>query len=212
MTITVPTHGQSNWDIPLNTALNDLQAQILINPASDAVWQPADQGYVTWTMDPAFASNATVLTSGVMALARVAVRAQGVSTVTVTRLEIGVNVAGITLTAGQNLAALYDSTGARLAITADQSATWNSIGHKSMNLTAPVNVAAGYYWIGLVSVGATPPQILRATTAAAGSLNSRTTAATTRFGTFGAALTSPPTSFAPGSIATSLNGWFMGAS
>lgn len=212
MTITVPTHGQSNWDVPLNVALNDLQAQILTNPASDAVWQPADQGYVSWTMDPAFASNSTVLTSGVMALGRLAVRAQGVSTVTVTRLEIGVNVAGITLTAGQNLAALYDSTGARLGVTADQSATWNSIGHKSMNLTAPVNVAAGYYWVGVVSVGATPPQLLRATQAAGASANSRTTAATTRFGTFGAGLTSPPTSFAPGSIVAGLNGWFMGVS
>lgn len=210
--VTTPTHGQANWDIPLNVALNDLQAQISVNPAFNTTWAPTDQGFVTWSVDPVSASNATVLTSGVMALARMVVRAQPATTQTITRLELGVNVAGIGLTAGQNLAAIYDSTGARLGITADQSATWNSIGHKSMNLTAPVNVAAGYYWVGVVSVGATPPQILRASSAAAGSINARTTVATSRFGTFGAALTSPPTSFAPGSITPGLIGWFMGAS
>lgn len=207
--VTTPTHGQLNWDVPLNAALNDLQAQINVSPV-DNTWIPADQGYIAWSVDPVSASNATALTAGVMTLVRVVVRTQ--TAVTVNNLEIGVNVAGVTLTAGQNFAALYDSTGARLGITADQSGTWNSIGHKTMALTAPVAVSAGKYWVGLVSNGATPPQILRATTAAAGSANSKLTAANTRFGSIGAGLTTPPVSITPALIAQVLMGWFAGLS
>lgn len=205
--VTTPTHGQANWDVPLNAALNDLQAQITALGV-DSTWHPADQGFISWSVDPASASNATALATGVMTVVRMAIRAQ--TSVTVTSLEIGVNVAGSGLTAGQNLAALYNSAGTRIGVTADQSGTWNSIGHKSMNLTAPVLVTPGLYWVGILSVGTTPPQILRATTAAAGSNNAGLTAANTRFGTIGAALTSPPASFTPATITPALMGWFAG--
>jgi len=212
MTIVTPTIGQTNWGPPLNAALNDLQGQ-LSGQSFNAVWMPSDQGYVTWSVDPANASNSTVLTAGVMALTRVAVRTQPGGTVTVTNIEAGVNVAGVTLTAGQNFAALYNPLGTRVGVTADQSATWNSIGHKTMAISGgPIVLGPGYYWVAFLSNGTTPPQMLRASQAAANSVNSRTTAATTRFGTFGAAQTVTPASITPGTIASNVNAWFAGLS
>jgi hypothetical protein len=210
--VTTPTHGQSNWDVPLNAALNDLQDQININPASDADWRPVDQGYVTWSMDPAFASNVSALTAGVMTLIKVPIRAKTGTTVLVSNIELGINSGGVTLTAGQNFAALYNSAGTRLALTADQSAVWTSAGHKTMALTVAQNLTSGYYWIAVLANGATTPQILRATNATAASANSKTTAATTRFGSFGAGLTATPASFTPASITPVLMGWFAGLS
>jgi len=205
--VTTPTHGQANWDIPLNAALNDLQDQININPVADGEWMPSDQSYVAWSIDPALAVNSSILTAGAMTLIRVAVRAKAATTVLVSNIEIGVGTAGVTLTAGQNFAALYNTAGTRLAVTADQSAVWTSTGHKTMALTVPQNLAAGYYWIGILPNGTTPPQLTRASSAA--SVNSKTTAATSRFGSFGAGQTATPASITPATI-TPVNIAFFG--
>src|SRR5690242_7915660 len=38
MLITPPTHGQSNWDVPLNTALNTLESEIVTNETDAQVY------------------------------------------------------------------------------------------------------------------------------------------------------------------------------
>lgn len=69
---------------------------------------------------------------------------------------------GVALTSGQNLSALYDTSGNRLAISADQTTEWTTTGNKDIPwIGGPLNLAAGDYFVGTLSVGTTPPQTMR---------------------------------------------------
>ncbi|MCX5537744.1 hypothetical protein OG785_45645 [Streptomyces sp. NBC_00006] len=144
------------------TAFNDggtIQAGLLQYPlsvANDPTFTPADHGLITWTHDPATlrsASNTT--TSGTVYLCKVKIVNR--STV-VSNVIVGIEAAGTGLTAGQSFVGLYDSSGTRLAVSADQSASWASTGMKSIALTAPQTLAVGTYYVAILSVGTTPPQ------------------------------------------------------
>lgn len=144
------------------TTFNDggtIQSGLLQYPLSttnDGTFIPSDQNLLTWTHDPATlrsVSNSPV-TSGTVILSKVKIVNR--STV-VTNVIVGIESAGVTLTAGQNLVGLYDSSGNRLAQSADQSANWTSAGMKTIALTAPVTLAVGSYYVAILAVGTTPP-------------------------------------------------------
>jgi hypothetical protein len=163
--------------------------------ASLPVYGPADLGWLTWSIDPAVASSSSAPNgAGIMALTRVKLP----TAATVTSICLYVATAGATLTSGQCFAALYDSTGARVGVTADLSTAWTSTGSKEHALTSPYAAAAGSYWVALLYNGTTGPLFSRAASSLA--TNTGLTAATARFGVYGSSQTTTPSSITPASI------------
>ncbi|WP_327719877.1 hypothetical protein OG381_34380 [Streptomyces sp. NBC_00490] len=160
-------------DITTFNTGNAMPAGLLQYPltnVNDATFTPADHGLVAWTHDPATlrsASNAT--TSGTVYLCKVkVVNRSSVAT----NVIVGIEAAGVTLTAGQSFVGLYNSSGTLLSASADQSANWTSTGLKTIALSAPQTLAVGSYYVAILSVGTTPPQFAMgaggATTVSAG--------------------------------------------
>lgn len=205
MTFTPIPDGTTNWDVPLNAALQDLQDQI----ESYALFHAQDHNLLTWTMDPAIAAGATALTSGVLHLAKMKLPEDS----SVTSIIACVTTGGTGLTSGQNFAALYTSAGARVAITADQSASWTGAGAKTMALTGgPYALTAGTYYAALLSNGSTPPAFLRGHGVSSSTLNIGLTAATGRVITFGTGQSSPPASVTLGSASLDFKAWWFALS
>ncbi|MFD8771460.1 glycosyl hydrolase family 28-related protein [Streptomyces sp. NPDC059916] len=124
-----------------------------VNPTH---FRPDDHGFLTWTADPAVISGAAAsVSAGAVYLQKV--RIANRATI-VTNVVAYVSNAGVTLTAAQNFAGIYDASGARLAVTADQASAWTTTGTKTMALTAPVTLAVGTYYVALLANGTTPPQ------------------------------------------------------
>lgn len=139
------------------TATGDTTAtnRTLVSPVADPTFLPADHGLITWTHDPATlrsASNAT--TSGTVYLCKVKIMGRA----TVSKISVGIETAGSGLTSGQSYVGLYDSSGNRLAVSADQSGNWTAAGMKTIALTASQALAPGNYYVAILSVGTTPPQ------------------------------------------------------
>lgn len=155
--------------------------------AAPAVPQPGDHGLAGWTFDPAEMQGATILpTAGRLELARF--RAAGSL---ITNILATVTVAGGTLTAGRNFAALYTDAGALLAATADQATAWGTTGLKTMALTAPQVVTPGaFYRVGVFANGTTLPTLARAAVAFnAAALNAGMAAPTLRYASADTGLT-----------------------
>lgn len=190
-------------DITTFNSGNAMPAGLLVYPVSDynnPTYTPADQNLIAWTHDPATIRSTGIATvSGTVYLMKVKIVNR--STV-VTNVIIGVETAGATLTAGQSLVGLYDSTGTRLAVSADQAANWVSTGMKTVALTAPQTLAVGTYYVAVLSVGTTPPQL---STCGGGNTNLSIglTTATARFLVGPAAQTSLPASITLGSQTSS---------
>lgn len=151
-------------------AMPDGLLQYPLSTVNDATFTPADHGLAAWTHDPATlrsASNAT--TSGTVYLCKVKIANR--STV-VSNVIVGIEAAGSGLTSGQCFVGLYNSSGTRLAVSADQAANWTTTGLKTIALTAPQTLAVGSYYIAILAVGTTPPQFAMgaggATTVSAG--------------------------------------------
>ncbi len=123
---------------------------------------PARHTYAEWNYDPVIGGSGSAPTSGSIFLMKVSAQTGG----TINNIVIAItSVAGISLTSGQNFAGLYDSTGARVGVTADQSSAWTSNGLKSMALTSPVTIRGGSeYYVALLCNGATPPSFMRSGT------------------------------------------------
>jgi hypothetical protein len=124
---------------------------------------PLRHGYVEWNYDPVIGGTGTAPTSGTIYVMKVSAQSGGsVSNIVLTITSS----AGVSLTAGQNFAALYDSTGARVGVTADQSGTWTSNGLKTMAFTGgPFTIRAGSdYYVALLSNGATTASFMRSGT------------------------------------------------
>lgn len=185
--VTFPTIGQEPWGATLNTAL----AQMSSDP------QPSDHNVTAWAFAPQAAVGTQNPTAGVLHLTKVLLRAAG----TITNVITGVSAAGVGLTANQNFGALYDSTGTRVGVTADQSVAWASSGTKIMALTAPYVAAAGFYWVAILSnAGTSTPTIPRTLNNSSMINNLGSTTATSWSATTGAGLTATPASFTPGTI------------
>lgn len=127
---------------------------------SGAPWGPADVGFKAWTFDPVQNEGNHTLTSGRAEFIRIRLGAAA----SITGVGFHLQTNGATLTAGQNFAALYDTSGNRLAISADQSTAWTSGAgdNKSSAFTAPYVASAGDYFVAFLAVGSTPPVIGRA--------------------------------------------------
>jgi hypothetical protein len=205
VTFTPIPPGTRDWDVPLNAALQDLQDQI----ESYALFGPDDHNLITWTMDPALTQAGTILTSGVLYLARMKLPEAS----TVTNIIASVTTGGASLTASQNFAALYTSTGTRIAITADQSASWTGSGAKTMALAGgPYTLSAGTYYGALLANGTTPPTFLRGHGVSTSTLNIGLTAAAGRSLTSGTSQTSPPASVTLGSASLDFKAWWLALS
>ena len=171
------------------------QAGLLQYPLStvnDVTFKAADHGLLTWTQDPAtLRSTGDNVTAGVVYLAKVKIVER--STV-VSNILYGVVTAGTGLTAGQNFVGLYNSSGTRLAVSADQTTNFGSAGTKTAAIT-PQTLAVGNYYVAIL-VNLTPGTIPQFATGAGGSsaTNAGLTAGTARFLTALTGQTSLPAS------------------
>jgi hypothetical protein len=167
------------------------------NGSPDPTWN----GYLGWTYDPMAIAATQLVTGGVLFLSKVWLRAGTV----VTNLIVEVGTAATGATSGQCFLGLFDSTGARQGVTADQSTAWGSTGVKIAALTTPYTVGAdGFFWIGTLGNAATTlPAFQRA--ASSGHFNNGLAAGASRSGTIGTAQTAMPSSITTGSIAASNN-------
>lgn len=164
------------------------------------------QNYLTWNHNPLLIQGtASANTSGTIYLHRVYL-AQGQ---TVTGIGYGVQTAGATLTAGQNLVGLYNPSGNRVAVSADQSSAWTSTGYKSTNFTSTYSVTtAGYHYVAFLAVGTTPPAFHQQANASQIFYNANTSAGTFNHCSGGTSQTDLPTSITLGStISTGVNTW-----
>jgi hypothetical protein len=174
--------------------------------SNDIGWGAADATYSAWAFDSILQSNAgttRLITAGTLNLIGLMVRAP----VTVASVDLFVVGAGGTLTSGQNLIGLYDSTGALRGSSADQTTPWGSTGFKgAAALTAQsagsLTLASGLYWLALLGNGTTMPSFSAANQSAnvdSRILNGEASAATARYATNGSGLTALPASFTPSS-------------
>lgn len=227
MSYTPIERGSSDWDVPVNAAFTSQDARITTNETSISTingtltthtnqistantnisnlqtatatldWQPQDHALKAWTQDPAgCGSVGSASTAGVIYLSKVLLRNAG----TVSNLYYTVTNAGSGLTASQNLCGLYDSTGTKLVEGADQTTPMSSTGTKTVAIT-PQALAAGSYYIALLTNGTTPPQFMRGGGASGSALNVGLTIATGRFLDFGTGQTTLPASITLSSAA-----------
>lgn len=176
-------------------------------PPGSANPQPADHGLVGWTFDPADQQAGTILpTAGRLEVARVRV-----SGPTVTSILLAVTVAGATLTAGRNLAAIFTDAGALLATSVDQATNWQSTGLRTCTLTAPQAVTPGtFVRVGIFATGTTLPTLARASVAISGAaLNAGMSAPVLRYSTADTGLTTAmPANI--GAQTAAATAWWMG--
>lgn len=173
-------------------SVSDLEALFFTNPSAylkSSSWTEDEIGFKGWTYDPIICSTGAALIAGLLYLNRIKMRKSAL----ITGLAINVQAAGITLTAGQNFAGLWRADGTLVAITVDQSGTWNSPGYQTMPLVGgPFQLAAGDYYAGLWANGATPPAFFRSTNSGPNMVNGQLTASNFRICTANAALTTTP--------------------
>jgi hypothetical protein len=200
MTFTPINSGTTDWDVPLNAALQDLQAQI-----SGMGFQPADHNLDAWTFDPALAQGSSTPTAGVLQLGKIKLGAAA----SVASIIATVTATGTGLTSGQNFAGLYNSSGTLLATTADQTSAWGTTGAKTMTLTGgPYTLAAGtYYGALLANASTTPPTFLTGHSSSSSTLNIGLTIG--RYVTSGSGLTALPSSVTLASASASFRAWWL---
>ncbi|MGW0578754.1 right-handed parallel beta-helix repeat-containing protein [Streptomyces sp. NPDC002920] len=158
---------------------------------------PARHGWAEWAYDPIVTGAGTgqATTTGTLYLLKVPARTGG--TVSNIIATIGSTAPAGTLTTAQNLAAIFDDTGARIAITGDQTTAWATSGLKTMALTASVTLQAGRdYYIGILSVGSsgTAAVFIRSAGGVTTTPNGGQANAAQRFSVNGTSLTAIPSS------------------
>jgi len=144
--------GASGWRI----GMTELRVKPQVFSRTSA-FLPEDYAMVGWTCDPAYAVGASnTLASGTptFCLIRAAVDCY------VDSVFMTISTAGAGLTAGQNFLALYDLTGAQLAVSADLSTNLASTGNKQFQFTAPTRLikAGETLLLVILSNGTTPPK------------------------------------------------------
>ncbi len=124
-------------------------------------WQPFHQKLLLATYDGAEASGSTRAYTTLTPYVR---KLYVVETVTLADVLVVLGQTGATLTAGSNMAGVYDSAGTLICKTADQSATWTTNGEKIMALTAEagqsLTITGGadvYVYLALLAAGTTTP-------------------------------------------------------
>lgn len=119
---------------------------------------PPDYNLIAWNIPWWQSGTGTILaTAGLLHVCKLHVP----KAATITNVEFHLSAAGSSLTSGQNFAALFSGAKALLSTTADQTTAWGSTGRKTMALSAPQAVAAGFVYVGFFSNGSTLPTPLR---------------------------------------------------
>lgn len=191
MTFTSIPAGTITWDVPVNAAMSDLQSQITTlgtrttTLESQGDFRASEHGFLYWNYDVNIAAQTSVLTSGTAYMSKVNVR----SAITATNLNYIVSTAGTTLTSGQNFVGLYDSSGNRIAVSADLTTDWGSSGYKTTPFVTPASLSAGAYYAAWLTVGATGITVARASAMNSSALNAGLVAATARYTTGGTGFT-----------------------
>ena len=199
---------------PSPTQASITQGLLSPAPLGGTGYSPADCSYLTWTYDPVLISSSNLLTSGTVYVNRVNVR----QTISVTNIVTIVSTAGVTLTAGQSLLNIYNSSGTQIGITGDQSGVWTSTGIKTAALTGgPFTLTPGFYWIGLLCVwtGTAPGFARLNNPAAVGALSANaglTGTGVLRYGTNLTAQTALPSPLVTGSNVTAGVSWWFALS
>lgn len=187
----------------IQTSVNTLENTAPYAPGA------SDAGAIAWTADPMYAWQlAGRIVTGVLHIMAVYVK----SSVTTNNGIVAVGNAGSSINAGQAFAALYNAAGTRVAVTAAQDTTWNSVGLKVMPWASPAALTPGLYWIGLIAAGATLPTFLSSVASAPGQtyvdmVNFGTTVSTLRYGVNGSGLTAAPASITPASNTKPTTAW-----
>lgn len=169
-----------------------------------------DRGFLLWSFPPwAIASTDAPLT-GRLVVQRVAVH----RAIAVSNIAVFVASAGGTLTAGQNFAGLYDTSGAKLATTGDQSAVWNSTGLATMAITgAPITISPPWVWVVILANGTSAPSLSSsATGVGSGVANLGATVSTSFHGRVLTGQTTLPASFTPSSLTQQAGGFWVALS
>ncbi|MDR3084281.1 MAG: hypothetical protein LBV60_25775 [Streptomyces sp.] len=140
-------------DITTFNSGNALPAGLLQYPLTTVNrpdFTPEDHGFVAWTADPGVISGAGyALGTGKVYLSRFKVVNR--STV-VSNIHYYVAAQGTTLTAGQSFVGLYNASGTRLAVSADQATAMGTTGSKVAAIT-PQTLAVGTYYVAMLSNG-----------------------------------------------------------
>ncbi|MEV1096491.1 hypothetical protein AB0I87_13600 [Streptomyces sp. NPDC049952] len=115
---------------------------------------PADQGLISWSFDPSAAVNFSAPLGGSVYLVKVILRRAA----TISKVVLHTVAAGSGLTANQNYAGLYTTSGTRVGVTASQSSAWTTANNTlSMALTASYSASAGAYYVAFVANGSVRP-------------------------------------------------------
>ena len=155
ITNTVPT-GLTGTQIGLYSNAGVLTSEsqagtsaIVTPPGNAASWQG---NLIACSMDPTI-PNTFAAQNGVIVMERVDIY-QPISVTNVLTVS-GNNPSG--LTANQNFAGIYNSSGTRVAVSADMSSTWTGGVLTSPMTGGPIALQPGTYYIAILENGTTPP-------------------------------------------------------
>lgn len=184
---------------------------IAVNVATGALEYPAgtyasapdadDQGLKAWAFDPANLANGVAVSAGFLYLTKLVLPAPA----TISKLWTIISTAGETLTEDQNFLVAYNAAGARVGVTADQTAAFASAQLLGAALTAPYAAPAGPLYVGVLANGGTPPTLLSGTllnksSRSVGNVGIAAAADGFRFGFYGSSLTETPATITVASI------------
>lgn len=193
--------GDSNvWGNELNAWL--LADHDIDGTHSFTTFNAADHGMLAWNFDPVMVSSTGgTLTNGSVFLSRINVRYP----LSVVNVTVSLGSAGLGLTANQNFAALFNSAGTRIGITADQSTNW-STGWTAANAAPaiplvgnPFSISTGFYWVAVLANGATTPTLARSGNGLTATINNGLVVSTARSATALTGQSTIPTTITPSS-------------
>jgi hypothetical protein len=152
---------------------------------------PSRHGFLEWYFDPNLSTTGSALTSGTIYLMKISPQYN----FTINNVTLVLNgTAATNLTSGQNLVGIYNSSGTRIAVSADQSSSWLTTGTKTISVGATSLISNQDYFIAVLSVGTgTMPTMARLSTSS-GIVNVGQTNATQRASVNGTSQTSLPSS------------------
>jgi fibronectin-binding autotransporter adhesin len=166
---------------------------------SAGVTIPRDKNQVAWTCDPVITAGATFTPiSGTVYVFEFWLY----DTETLTDIAIQTTT-NSTLSSNENFAGVYTSGGTQIAVTADQTASWASIGaHTAAFTSAVANASPGRYYAALLFGGATMPSVRAAggASTAASLANVNLSGASLRFAVATSSVSSLPAVISPSSF------------